>query len=336
MSRLMQWPSRFLRSLRSGSAYVPALPRLEALEPRVLMTTVQVGPQPDVNFGMQQIDVNTDRKLTFVQTDGSLFARGTGTYVVVELTGPGSMTWSAEADGLSLHLTGTTEESKLSIRARRGAAKIEDITVDGSIGSIIGRRADVQGDVNIEGSADYIRFRDLGSPYRWLRNPERPQSAIRVKAGDALRLRFRHGSDYSILAQNATIESIQATNWSDTDFNVNPDVIEAANSTIKMRYKFYSASHRRNPDPPLFEEYRYNDPRFSPLQQDIINAVIPTVLEGYDAPPDLDTFRFIIRPGIYGNDWEVMVSRNSSLMAGNFVVVYLSHTLEVLDVVGGA
>jgi hypothetical protein len=98
------------------------------------------------------------------------FTDGDGTEVKVKLSGNGTLNPVADGDTFDLILTGTDQDTKLTITSKSGGdgrATIDDISSDGAIEKISAKKTDISGDVTLAGNAKTIKLGDFlaGNPH---------------------------------------------------------------------------------------------------------------------------------------------------------------------------
>jgi hypothetical protein len=97
-------------------------------------------------------------------TDSITLTDPTGTHVTFKLTGAGHGDVVRDGNAFDLHLTGTDSSSKLSITTSGGAgtATVDDLQVDGSLGSIKASDVNLTGHLGVGGTVRSIDLGDIG------------------------------------------------------------------------------------------------------------------------------------------------------------------------------
>ena len=102
--------------------------------------------------------VNDQRNVKLSRADAD------GTQITYKLSGPGNGVWSTDDDGrYDLTLTGTTAASKLVISSKGGDGQsiLDDIHVNGPLGSLSATRTTITGDVSISGGVGSVAIAGL-------------------------------------------------------------------------------------------------------------------------------------------------------------------------------
>ncbi len=143
--------------------------------------------------------------------------------------GYGEVTGGTDFSRIELH--GTTNRSTLQIATqRRAVTTVGDIVADGSLRGIIGRYANLGGDVSIAGSLSLLMMGNVTDGAGGTHSID--INTAGGGAGSQVMIRLGEVEDTSIDTNGADIRALYVTNWLDTDGQA--DVIDA-NSIRTMR-----------------------------------------------------------------------------------------------------
>jgi hypothetical protein len=165
--------------------------------------------------------------LTFAAGKNATYTDASGDAVIVSLKGPGSgqvlFNAPGNADAGEIVLSDSTSASALTITSAGAGTSIAAISANGALKSVTGKNADLAGAMNVGGNVPKIQFRNASG-------------SIHLGGTAPATITFTQAHDLSISAA-ATIKSIKAAEWLDTDST--PDVITAPTvNTIAVKGAF--------------------------------------------------------------------------------------------------
>lgn len=144
--------------------------------------------------------------LAFSSALRQVITDASGDRVVITLRGPGSgevlMLDETAGDPAAITLNGTTAASVLTIT---GDTTVGDITVNGSLRSLMGTRVDLVGNLLLAGGLNQLRVRNVGSG-----------RAISIGAGGNLNATVGSVTDTRLISLSP-IRSLRVARWLDTD-----------------------------------------------------------------------------------------------------------------------
>jgi hypothetical protein len=153
--------------------------------------------------------------LTFSAGKNITYTDASGDVVTVSLKGPGSgqvlFDAPGNADAGEIVVTDSTKASALTIKPAGAGTSVAAISVNGLLKSITGKNVDLAGPMTIGGGVPKVQFRNASG-------------SMQLGGTTAATITLAQARDLSITAA-ATIKSIKATEWLDTD--ATPDVITA-------------------------------------------------------------------------------------------------------------
>jgi hypothetical protein len=121
--------------------------------------------QPDVYVGHVNVSVSGVSNGTFIgsfgDSNGSLNYSAAGVKVTFSLHGGQGFALVDASGNLSVHLTGTTSRSALTIRSTGGRATLGSGLINGSIGTINAPTADLVGTFSVQGAAKQVTLGNI-------------------------------------------------------------------------------------------------------------------------------------------------------------------------------
>ena len=182
----------------------------------VFSLTVEVTDSGDLT---DTATVSIGQRLPIGGGASAVFRDRQGKLVKIALLGPGSGSvllrgdrgWDVE----SITLTGTTARSWLRITTASYLATttVKDITVNGSLGGLVGATTNVVGDIEISGALQQLTLGDVTGPSTLGINTD----ALSYAAPPQVRMTFGQVADCSIDTHGLAIGSLAATRWLNTD-----------------------------------------------------------------------------------------------------------------------